>query len=47
MDSPMAFYQYFWNDAQEDVLTFMNEFFLRGKLSKSLGASFIALVLES
>lgn len=40
----MAFFQYFWNDVQEDILAFMNEFFLRGKLSKSLGASFIALV---
>lgn len=38
----MAFFQQFWDLLKEDIMDFM-EFHSRGKLSKSIGASFIAL----
>lgn len=41
---PMAFFQYFWNETKDEIFEFMTEFHSRGKISKNLGASFIALV---
>ena len=41
---PMAFFQRFWKMVKKDVIDFLEEFSRRGKLSKGLGASFIALV---
>lgn len=41
---PMIFFQKFWNVIKEDVLAFMREFHSKCKLSKGIGASFIALL---
>lgn len=41
---PMVFFQIFWNEVEDDIMAFLNEFHSRGKLSKNLGASFSALV---
>lgn len=41
---PMAFFQRFWTNAKEEITDFMEEFYSRGKLLKSLGGSFISLV---
>lgn len=40
----MAFFQRFWVDLKDNIIAFMNEFHSKGKLSKNLGASFIALI---
>lgn len=41
----MVFFQNFWGEFKEDVMSFiMSEFQERGILSKELGASFIALI---
>eukprot|EP00268_Persea_americana_P022299 TRINITY_DN22188_c0_g1_i1.p1 TRINITY_DN22188_c0_g1~~TRINITY_DN22188_c0_g1_i1.p1 ORF type:complete len:288 (+),score=35.68 TRINITY_DN22188_c0_g1_i1:796-1659(+) len=42
---PIAFIQRFWSMLTEDILEFMKEFHSRGKLSKGIGASFIALII--
>lgn len=34
----------FWSDLKEEVMDFIKEFHARGKLSKNLCASFIALI---
>lgn len=41
---PMFFFQRFWVDLKEEVMAFIKEFHVRGKLSKNLCASFIALI---
>lgn len=41
---PIFFFQRFWHLLKEDVMAFIKEFHARGKLSKNLGASFIALI---
>eukprot|EP00268_Persea_americana_P014031 TRINITY_DN16210_c0_g1_i8.p2 TRINITY_DN16210_c0_g1~~TRINITY_DN16210_c0_g1_i8.p2 ORF type:complete len:227 (+),score=36.61 TRINITY_DN16210_c0_g1_i8:18-698(+) len=41
---PMAFFLRFWKLLKKDVMDFIGEFSRRGKLSKGLGASFIALI---
>ena len=41
---PMVFFQRFWKDIKEDLLAFIKEFHVRGKLSRHLGASFITLI---
>ncbi|MGV7343263.1 hypothetical protein PJI17_31695, partial [Mycobacterium kansasii] len=41
---PMIFFQTFSNILKKDVMDFMNEFYDRGRISKSLGASFITLI---
>ena len=43
---PMAFFQRFWVMLKRDILEFMEEFHLCGRLSKGTRASFIALVLK-
>lgn len=43
---PIAFFQHFWTDFKEEVMAFMKEIHLTGKLSMNLGASFIALILK-
>eukprot|EP00268_Persea_americana_P025519 TRINITY_DN24876_c0_g1_i1.p1 TRINITY_DN24876_c0_g1~~TRINITY_DN24876_c0_g1_i1.p1 ORF type:complete len:195 (+),score=47.76 TRINITY_DN24876_c0_g1_i1:421-1005(+) len=40
----MAFFHCFWKILKKDILGFMEEFYQRGKLSKGMGAFFIALV---
>lgn len=41
---PIAFFQHFWSEVKVEVMAFLQEFHLRGKLSMNLGASFIALI---
>ena len=41
---PMAFFQCFWGDVREEIVEIMEDFYSRGKLLKSLGASFISLI---
>ena len=41
---PMAFFQHLWPLIKDDFLAFMEEFHQKGKLSRGLGASFIALI---
>ena len=41
---PMAFFQHLWGTLKADVIVFMNEFHSRGRLSKGMGASFIAFI---
>lgn len=41
---PKAFCQKFWKEIKADIMAFMREFHARGKLSKNIGASFIALI---
>ena len=43
-DFSMAFFQCFWADVKEEIVDFIEEFYSRGKLLKSLGASFLSLV---
>ena len=43
---PIAFFQTFWEVIKEDVMIFMKEFLVRGKLSKHIGASFITLIAK-
>lgn len=44
MPTPMAFFQRFWDLLKEDIMDFRQEFHSRGKLSKTISASFITLV---
>ncbi|XP_058104713.1 uncharacterized protein LOC131248452 [Magnolia sinica] len=41
---PMSFFHVFWDTVHPDIMNFLNEFHARGKLSKGIGASFIALI---
>lgn len=41
---PMTFFQRFWDVTKVDIMEFMREFHLSGKLSKNVGASFIAVI---
>ena len=41
---PMAFFQHFWPLLKDDLLAFMKEFHQKWKLSRSIGACFIALI---
>ena len=41
---PLSFFHRFWDLLRVDIMAFMKEFHSRGKLSKSIGASFIALI---
>ena len=43
---PIAICQQFWSDLEDDIIAFMKEFHLRGKLSKYTRASFITLILK-
>lgn len=43
---PIAIYQHFWSDVEDEIIAFMKEFHLRGNLSKNTGAYFIALILK-
>lgn len=43
---PMACFQRFWIMLKDDILDFMVEFHSSGKLSKGIGAFFIALILK-
>ena len=40
----MAFFQCFWPLLKDDLLAVMKKFHQKGKLSRGLGASFIALI---
>ena len=40
----MSFYHKFWDLLTVDIMAFMKEFHSRGRLSKSIDASFIALI---
>lgn len=41
---PMAFFQRLWKETKDEILTFLKEIHLRGKLSRNLYESFIALI---
>eukprot|EP00268_Persea_americana_P020047 TRINITY_DN2032_c0_g1_i12.p1 TRINITY_DN2032_c0_g1~~TRINITY_DN2032_c0_g1_i12.p1 ORF type:complete len:262 (+),score=40.11 TRINITY_DN2032_c0_g1_i12:330-1115(+) len=41
---PLSFFHRFWDLLRVDIMVFIKEFHSRGKLSKSIGASFIALI---
>lgn len=41
---PLSFFHRIWDLLRVDIMAFMKEFHSRGKLSKSIGASFIALI---
>lgn len=41
---PIAFFQRFWDITKADIMDFFKEFHHRGKLSKNIGSSFIALI---
>ena len=40
----MSFFHKFWGLLRVDIMAFMKEFHSRGRLSKSIDASFIALI---
>lgn len=40
----ISFFQRYWDLLRDDIMAFMKEFHLRGWLSKSIGASLIALI---
>ena len=41
---PIACCHQFWDTLKEDILAFLTDFHLRGKLPNSIGASFITLI---
>ena len=41
---PISFFQKHWDLLKAEIMAFMIEFYMRGRLSRSIGASFIALI---